>query len=410
MRALFLALPVAALLLGLFTLASASESWNATTGTDEVGQPATDAGDPAQMLEAARPGLESPDLVNPDLADGEGGVGTSLLDDKGELSPEGGGSDLTPTAPGAANPAVVAPPGGQADPSAGEAAADTTIIDAARGTAEDSPVAEEQEAEAGSGEPNEIGRSEPGPDDQNPDDQNPDVQNPDDQSTDDLEAAADPSGLTESGAAESSTGSEEPAALAPDDAEQESATRSPAGPLSRSEPRDHDAGQGRSLSRVIGLLIAVGLALALGASAVIGLVRYLAGRRTESGDETTDAVGDGQTFMLDGPSTGRALDRLRKELETEADPRLAIRRAYAAVESGFGNDALARQSSETPGDYLGRSLARIEGAEDDLARLTELFTIARYSRHPVTEDMRLGAIESVMALRARYRLSNLVAS
>ncbi|MDH3678677.1 MAG: hypothetical protein OEV40_01880 [Acidimicrobiia bacterium] len=115
------------------------------------------------------------------------------------------------------------------------------------------------------------------------------------------------------------------------------------------------------------------------------------------------------------------LDRLRQELEREPHPRQAVRRAYAAAESGFGNPDLARHSTETPSRYLVRTLGSIgqdgpggehlhradnrtpTGRHAALTGLTELFLLARYSDHAVTEDMRGEAIEAVLELRSQYR-------
>lgn len=130
-----------------------------------------------------------------------------------------------------------------------------------------------------------------------------------------------------------------------------------------------------------------------------------------SDDEGTDDLsGDALEILAvnDAIDPVDALDRLRHELEAEPDPRQAIQRAYAVVESGFANPELARRKSETPTRYLERCLGRIEGSGNDLAQLTNLFQFARYSPHPVTEDMRLAAIDSVLGLRSRYRLASQV--
>lgn len=197
---------------------------------------------------------------------------------------------------------------------------------------------------------------------------------------------------------------------------------------------------GLSLQTVVSWLIAVLGALGV-ASLLVPAFRSLAerwGRRDRSdswwrallrllvGRDRPDSDPDGELVarpvVLD-PIV--VLDRLRQELEGEPHPRQAVRRAYAAAESGFGNPDLARRSTETPGRYLVRTLGSIGetpaggqrrrggeptagGSHAALSGLTELFLLARYSDHAVTEDMRHEAIEAVLELRSHYRRTEAV--
>ncbi len=96
------------------------------------------------------------------------------------------------------------------------------------------------------------------------------------------------------------------------------------------------------------------------------------------------------------------IDQLLWEIEQEQDPRKAIQRVYAAVESGLGNTALTRQPAESPAIYLARVFGRSEQARAPLAELTQLFEIARFSVTSVSETMRQESIDSLQALRSEF--------
>lgn len=95
-----------------------------------------------------------------------------------------------------------------------------------------------------------------------------------------------------------------------------------------------------------------------------------------------------------------ALDRLLWEIEQEPDPRAAIRRAYAALETGLGEQTLERRAHETPGVYLHRILGRFAGLDRPLRELVELFERARFSDHVITAEMRDQAVAALHRIRA----------
>lgn len=99
----------------------------------------------------------------------------------------------------------------------------------------------------------------------------------------------------------------------------------------------------------------------------------------------------------------RVTTDLIHDLSLEGDPRAAIQRAYAAVETGFGSRELARKPAETPKRYLDRVFGRRLDQAGPLQQLTSLFETARFSTQPVTEDMRTEAIEAVSQIRDQYR-------
>lgn len=99
----------------------------------------------------------------------------------------------------------------------------------------------------------------------------------------------------------------------------------------------------------------------------------------------------------------RVTTDLIDELSIEGDPRIAIQRAYAAVETGFGSRELARKPAETPLRYLQRVFGRNLDQSGPLQQLTTLFETARFSQRPITEDMRDQAIGAVSDIREHYR-------
>lgn len=91
------------------------------------------------------------------------------------------------------------------------------------------------------------------------------------------------------------------------------------------------------------------------------------------------------------------------ELREGDDPRSAIQRAYAAVETGLGTDELARKPAETPLTYLNRVFGRNKEAAPPLENLTRLFEVARFSQSPIDEAMRAEAIAHLVEIRERYK-------
>ena len=82
-----------------------------------------------------------------------------------------------------------------------------------------------------------------------------------------------------------------------------------------------------------------------------------------------------------------------------ADPRAAVLAAYARMEAALATVGLARRPSDAPREYLARLEAGLGGGRAPAARLTELFEHARFSPHPVGEDVRHEAIGILEALR-----------
>lgn len=164
--------------------------------------------------------------------------------------------------------------------------------------------------------------------------------------------------------------------------------------------------------RLVALIVAFGASAAGVAWLTASLVRaVLTGRRQRRPDDEDDDGDLEALVVIDHASAGWTLEQLRRRLEAERDPRLAIREAYSVVESGFGiGGGLARRRTETALQYLERTLGMIEGGTKPLRVLTGLFLLARFSNRPMNEAMRRAAIDAVVELQARFRAAEEMAA
>lgn len=136
------------------------------------------------------------------------------------------------------------------------------------------------------------------------------------------------------------------------------------------------------------------LAVLAGVAALVAALLFWKRR-----SDPTDSDDDADT--VDFSTEIGALDRLLWEIGQEQDPRAAIRRAYAALETGLGDQRLARHAHETPGVYLQRVLGRFAGLDAPLRELVALFERARFSDHTITPEMRTEAVRALHDIRNR---------
>ncbi|MBN1322151.1 MAG: DUF4129 domain-containing protein [Thermoleophilia bacterium] len=87
------------------------------------------------------------------------------------------------------------------------------------------------------------------------------------------------------------------------------------------------------------------------------------------------------------------------DLEREPDARLAVIRAYAAMEGVLAERGLGRRPHEAPLEYLHRWLTSLGISRSAGERLTVLFQRARFSDHAVDIRMKRDAVEALSALR-----------
>ena len=158
----------------------------------------------------------------------------------------------------------------------------------------------------------------------------------------------------------------------------------------RNDDGDDDGSGLGGLLKILGLIV---LAIAALALAWYGLKAWM--NRDIQDEVAEPPSADPQVTQALGAVTS-LLDQVR----AEPDPRLAIQKAYAAAESGFGTEQLARRPSETAHEHLQRTVGVVDGLETPLRRLVQLFELARFSQHPITSEMRDEAIHTLVTTKA----------
>jgi Domain of unknown function (DUF4129) len=98
-----------------------------------------------------------------------------------------------------------------------------------------------------------------------------------------------------------------------------------------------------------------------------------------------------------------ALDDALGDLRAEANPRRAIVAAYARMERALAASGVPRRGAETADEYLVRVLRELAPGSDAIARLTDLFTQAKFSHHNIDATMKEEAIEALEQVRDELR-------
>jgi len=138
--------------------------------------------------------------------------------------------------------------------------------------------------------------------------------------------------------------------------------------------------------------LAVGVVVGLAVAAIGAYV--VSERRTRKARDPNDLLAEQLALALE-----HAVDDLR----AEADPRRAIVAAYARMERVLAASGVPRRSAETADEYLGRVLRELAPGSDAVARLTELFTQAKFSHHDVDATMKEDAIQALEEIRDELR-------
>jgi uncharacterized protein DUF4129 len=87
------------------------------------------------------------------------------------------------------------------------------------------------------------------------------------------------------------------------------------------------------------------------------------------------------------------------DLRAEPDARRAVIAAYARMEGALARRGHARHLAETPFEYLSRVLLSLQVRGGAVRELTELFERAKFSTHPIDEEMKERAISALVAVR-----------
>ena len=128
------------------------------------------------------------------------------------------------------------------------------------------------------------------------------------------------------------------------------------------------------------------------------------GRPTAEYDPGEESRDDAETELR-----RRVVDELAAlsaDLDALPDAREAVIACYVRMERAFAEAGAGRAPTESPMELLARVLDQLAVPEADVRRLTELFGEARFSAHPVTEEMRtaarraLAGVSDALAVRA----------
>jgi hypothetical protein len=98
-----------------------------------------------------------------------------------------------------------------------------------------------------------------------------------------------------------------------------------------------------------------------------------------------------------------AVDESLDDLRAEADPRLAVIKAYARLESVLAAHGLPRRPAEAPLEYLRRMLESLSVSPHAARDLTGLFERAKFSQHAVGPEMKEQAIRALETVRDDLR-------
>lgn len=98
------------------------------------------------------------------------------------------------------------------------------------------------------------------------------------------------------------------------------------------------------------------------------------------------------------------------DLRAERDPRRAVIGAYARMEKLFAAHQVPREEAETPQQYVGRVLDRLQVSSFAVRRLTSLYERARFSPHTVDSSMKDDAITALEGLRAELNADQAAAA
>jgi len=168
-------------------------------------------------------------------------------------------------------------------------------------------------------------------------------------------------------------------------------------PLSPSKPVVAPRAPQGTGSQRIAETLAPWVASAAGVAAVSLLAAAWIARRRRTGLPVEELSADeleaprSELHELVGISIG--------EIERESDPRRAVIRAYAGMESTLSRHGLGRRSFEAPGEYLSRAFGALRLSRRPGQRLTELFERARFSEHAIGPEMKRESIAALGELR-----------
>lgn len=136
------------------------------------------------------------------------------------------------------------------------------------------------------------------------------------------------------------------------------------------------------------------LLLVVGAG-LIGGVWFLMRRRTADGDDDGD-----QTARMFEVDLAQALDQAASELDASIDPRTAVLRSYAVLETTLASHGLSRAKAETATEHLRRALRNVQIDPGPVAQLGGLYEVARFSARPISKIQQDDAADALRRAQA----------
>lgn len=189
-------------------------------------------------------------------------------------------------------------------------------------------------------------------------------------------------------------------------------------PRRRTPPPDQELTNLDRLTNVVDLLFQSILLMVVAAvvvwllhAFVQGLLELYRMRIVKTPESATPPYDPGEESREDAETKLRMrvaeeLRLLSADLDEHVEPREAVIACYVRMEAGLASVGAGRDATETPLELLRRVLDAYDVPAADVRRLTDLFVHARFSPHPVTDEMRaaarrsLDAVSDALAVRA----------
>lgn len=162
-------------------------------------------------------------------------------------------------------------------------------------------------------------------------------------------------------------------------------------PTERAE-RARDEGADGQRGGILGKLLLILLAIAVGAAIIAYLVRMP--DRKHGDDEPAEPPADDEPPP---PDLSRSFEASLDAMLDDPDPRQAICAAYGKLLDGLAEVGLQRRVEEAPEEHMRRCFASARIDEAAAGELVGLFSLARFSPHPVDEQHRLAAVRAMRA-------------
>lgn len=160
--------------------------------------------------------------------------------------------------------------------------------------------------------------------------------------------------------------------------------------------QDRDVG----LSRTIVTLVAVVLLLT-----VLAVLRKARRRTMDDGlDLPRGTWLPPARTSIDPAIFDAALSSSLSALVSDPDPRVGVRAAYAVLLDALAEAGAGRRPHETPDEHLERCLRELEVDPIPLRVLLDLFSLARFSTHVVTETHRREAVTALRSAQEALRV------